>query len=187
MGQMKEQAFVVLFRGVGGATQLPTKPLREALGAAGFNNIATYIASGNAVLTSDLPAEEIKRRVASTVGEKFGFSKAIRLVPLPEWSRLIARNPFPEAVAEPTSLHAFILEAAPSWERVDALTARAAASERVVVEGKVLYFHAPEGFGRSKLPPIINRTLGTQSTARNWNTVLKLEVLAKEAASRISR
>ena len=181
---MREAAFIVLFRGVGGATQLPTKPLREALGAAGFRNVATYIASGNAVLTSDLPEEEIKRRVAAIVGEKFGFSKAIMLVPLPEWSRLIARNPFPEAVAKPTSLHAFILEAAPSRERVAALTARAAVSERVVVEGKVLYFHAPEGFGRSKLPPIVDRTLDTQSTARNWNTVLKLEELASVAASK---
>ena len=41
-------AFVLLFRGVGGATQLPTAPLREALTEAGFENVATYINSGNA-------------------------------------------------------------------------------------------------------------------------------------------
>jgi len=45
----------------------------------------------------------------------------------------------------------------------------------------VLYFHAPEGFGTSKLPPVIDRTLGVVSTARNWNTVRKLMELAEKA------
>lgn len=173
----------MLFRGVGGKTQLPTKPLREALGKAGFRNVATYIASGNAVLTTDFDAEEAKRRVAAIAREKFAFAKAVMLVPLSAWSRLIARNPFPGAVSEPTTLHAFILEAAPSSERVAALTDKAAAGERAVVDGKVLYFHAPKGFGVSKLPPVVDKTLGTQSTARNWSTVLKLEELARAAAS----
>ncbi len=180
---MREEAFIVLFRGVGGKTQLPTKPLREALGEAGFKNVATWIASGNAVLTTKLGPEEARSRISAIVREKFGFSKAVMLVPLPAWSRLIAQNPFPEAVSEPTTLHAFILEAAPSRERIVALTAKAAASERVVVDGKALYFHAPKGFGVSKLPPVIDGTLGTESTARNWNTVRKLEELAKAAAS----
>ena len=34
-------AFILLFRGVGGATQLPTAPLREALAEAGFENCIT--------------------------------------------------------------------------------------------------------------------------------------------------
>jgi uncharacterized protein (DUF1697 family) len=184
MDQMQEQAFVILFRGVGGATQLPTKPLRAALGDAGFNNVTTYIASGNAVLTTDLPADEAKRRIVEIVRKAFAFSKAVMLVPLPAWSRMIARNPFPEAVGEPTSLHAFILAAAPPQERIVALRGKASAHERVVIDGNVLYFHAPRGFGTSKLPPVIDRTLGTESTARNWNTVLKLEELALAVVDR---
>jgi uncharacterized protein (DUF1697 family) len=184
---MREKTFIVLFRGVGGKTQLPTKPLRAALGEAGFRNVATYIASGNAVLTTALSAGQARRRIAEIAREKFGFTKAVMLVPLPAWSRLIARNPFPEAASAPTTLHAFILEEAPPTDRVAALTARAAPTERIEVEGKVLYFHAPEGFGPSKLPPLVDKTLATESTARNWNTVLKLENLAKQAASAAAR
>jgi uncharacterized protein (DUF1697 family) len=183
---MREEAFVVLFRGVGGKIQLPTKPLRETLGEAGFGNVATYIASGNAVLTSDLRADDIGARVSALVRQKFGFEKAVMVVPLSAWSRLIARNPFPEAVKEPTTLHVFVLEAAPRRNRVEALLAKAAPGERVAVSGNVLYFHAPQGFGTSRLPPVIDRTLGTASTARNWNTVVKLEQLAREAAARLS-
>ena len=96
------------------------------------------------------------------------------LVSRADWAKLIKHNPFPQAVDKPTTLHAFVLDGAPKKEAIDALTARAASHERVVVKGKVLYFHAPEGFGTSKLPPVIDRTLGVITTARNWNTVVKL-------------
>ena len=181
---MSEEVFVVLFRGVGGKTQLPTKRLREALTAAGFRKVATYIATGNVVLVSDLQAEMVERRVAAIARAEFGFAKAVMALTRDEWRGLVARNPFPEAVDRPTTLHAFVLDSAPPREAVDRLVARASATERVVVEGRILYFHAPEGFGTSKLPPIIDRTLGVASTARNWNTVLKLVDMADEAASR---
>jgi uncharacterized protein (DUF1697 family) len=183
---MREEAFIVLFRGVGGKTQLPTKRLREALEEARFRNVATYIASGNAVLKSDLHADDVGARVSALVRQKFGFMKAVMVVSLSAWSRLITRNPFPEAVSEPTTLHVFVLETAPPRRRVEALLAKAAASERVAVSGRILYFHAPQGFGASKLPPVVDRTLGMASTARNWNTVAKLEQLAREAAARVS-
>ena len=173
--------FVVLFRGVGGATQLPTKPLREALSKDGFCNVATYINSGNAVLSSDRDIEATTAEIAAICRKEFGFEKDIMLVTRADWAKLIKQNPFPQAVDKPTSLHAFALNSAPRKEAVDALTARAASHEHVVVKGKVLYFHAPEGFGTSKLPPVIDRTLGVVSTARNWNTVLKLMELAEKA------
>jgi uncharacterized protein (DUF1697 family) len=170
--------FVVLFRGVGGATQLPTKPLREALANAGFGNVATYINSGNAILSSDRGVKETTAEIAAICRKEFGFEKDIMLVSRADWGKLIRQNPFPEAVDKPTTLHAFVLDGAPQRQAVDALTARAASHEHVVVKGKVLYFHAPQGFGTSKLPPIIDRTLGVVSTARNWNTVMKLMELA---------
>lgn len=182
--KMSAAVFIVLFRGVGGKTQLPTKPLREALTEAGFRDVSTYIASGNVVLVSEMSAGKVEARVAAIAKAKFGFSKAIMVVIREDWADLIAHNPFPEAVDEPTTLHAFALEAEPSPEAVAALTAKASPTERVLVRGKVLYFHAPQGFGTSKLPPVIDRTLGVVSTARNWNTVVKLAEMADEAASR---
>ena len=178
---MSKTVFIVLFRGVGGATQLPTKPLREALSKAGFRDVATYINSGNAVLSSDRGIKQTTAEIAAICRKEFGFEKHIMLVARADWAKLINDNPFPEAVDKPTTLHAFVLDAAPKKEAVEALTARAASHERVVVKGNVLYFHAPEGFGTSKLPPVIDRTLGVVSTARNWNTVMKLMALAEGA------
>ncbi len=62
---MTETVFIVLFRGVGGATQLPTKPLREALAQAGFGAVKNYINSGNAVLLSGQTAAETVAEIAA--------------------------------------------------------------------------------------------------------------------------
>src|SRR3954462_2509536 len=94
-----KNVYVLLFRGVGGATQLPTAPLREALAEAGFENVATYINSGNAVLRSHLAREKVIASVAEICKDRFGFTKAILAPTLGEWSALIGNNPFPQAVA----------------------------------------------------------------------------------------
>src|SRR5918997_6053838 len=105
-------AYILLFRGVGGATQLPTAPLREALAGAGFENVATYINSGNAVLRSPLPREKVIASVAKICEDRFGFTKAIYAPTLAEWETLVVNNPFPD-FGIPKSLHAAILAGEP--------------------------------------------------------------------------
>src|ERR1700741_796358 len=101
-------AFILLFRGVGGATQLPTAPLREALTEAGFENVATYINSGNAVLRSHLSRDKVIATVAKICAERFGFPKAIYAPTLEEWDALIANTPFPD-FKEGKHVHAVVL------------------------------------------------------------------------------
>src|SRR5215470_10941437 len=114
-------AYIILFRGVGGATQLPVAPLREALTEAGFENVATYINSGNAVLRSHLSREKVIATVAVICRDRFGFTKAILAPSLEEWSALIGNNPFPQAIATPTCLHAAVLAGKPAAEAVSRL------------------------------------------------------------------
>lgn len=176
-------AFILLFRGVGGATQLPTAPLREALTEAGLENVATYINSGNAVLRSPLSREEVIAAVAKICEDRFGFTKAILAPTLEEWSALIDNNPFPEAVATPTCLHAAVLAGEPAAEAVSKLRGIADASgEGIEVVGDVAYLHTPNGFGRSKLGEKFDKGIGVVNSARNWNTVLKLMELVRKAA-----
>jgi uncharacterized protein (DUF1697 family) len=178
----RRTAFILLFRGVGGATQLPTAPLREALTEAGFENVATYINSGNAVLRSHLPREKVVAAVAEICKDHFGFTKAILAPTLEEWSALIDNNPFPQAVATPKCLHAAVLAGKPAAEAVSRLRGFAAAGEGIEVVGNVAYLHTPDGFGRSKLAEKFDRGIGVVNSARNWNTVLKLMELVTRAA-----
>src|SRR5262249_32884821 len=175
-------AFVLLFRGVGGAPQLPTAPLREALAGAGFENVATYINSGNAVLRSHLSREAVIAAVAEICRDRFGFTKAILAPTREEWSALIDNNPFPQAVVTPTCLHAAVLAAKPAPEAVSRLRGFAADGEGIEVVGNVAYVLTPGGFGRSKLAAKFDKGIGVVNSARNWNTVLKLMELVRNAA-----
>ncbi|WP_011580761.1 MULTISPECIES: DUF1697 domain-containing protein [Chelativorans] len=171
-------AYIVLFRGVGGATQLPVARLREVLPQAGFRNVSTYINSGNAVLSSPLTEAQVARKVAAAVKEQMGFEKRVLVRSLAEWVKAIEQNPYPDVVAEPTKLHHFALEREPEAQAVKALQGKATGAERFVLNGRSLYLHTPDGMGRSLFVPKIEPTLKVAMTARNWRTVLALRDMA---------
>lgn len=176
--------YILLFRGVGGKTQLPTKPLREALTAAGFENAGTYINSGNAYVSTKLSRAAVLAAVTEICETKFGFTKEVYAVSLPEWRKLVANNPFPEgAAAVPKYVHAAVLAKKPEAAAVEAIRALAVPGEQIEVVDKVAYLHTPHGFGTSKLAARFDKGIGVPNTARNWNSVLELLRLA-EAASR---
>lgn len=182
---MKNTVWIVLFRGVGGKTQLPTAPLRESLTAAGFGNVATYINSGNAIVSSSLSRDKTTETIADICRAEFGFDKDIHLRSRDEWAKLIAQNPFPEAVETPKVLHAAVLAGDPGTGALEALQAVASrGGEHIAVVDRVAYLHTPNGFGTSKLAERFDKTVGVPNTARNWNTVLKLAELADGAASK---
>lgn len=174
--------YIILFRGVGGATQLPTAPLRAALTEAGFENVATYINSGNAVVKSRLGREKAIKTIAAICREKFSFDKAIYAPTLAEWREVIARNPFPKNTEPGNLMHAALLAEKPPAENVAALKELAVDGDQFEVVGDIAYLHTPRGFSQSKLSERFDKWIGVPNTARNWNTVLKLEALAAKAA-----
>lgn len=149
---------------------------------AGFSKVATYINSGNAILSTALARAEMLAQVASICRAAFGFEKTIYARTLAEWDALIKANPFPEAVEPGNLLHAAVLDREPEVSAVEALRTFAADGERIAVVGQVAYLHTPNGFGRSKLAAKFDKGLGVGNTARNWNTVLKLRQLAEQAS-----
>src|SRR6185503_5016114 len=117
---MKRTVYLILFRGVGGKTQLPTRVLREKLTEAGFENVATYINSGNAIVCSRMGRKQVIATIAALCRTRFNFDKAIFAPPLAEWDELIALNPFPRAAANaPTTVHAALLGGAPKAEDIE--------------------------------------------------------------------
>ncbi len=174
----QQTRYVVLFRGVGGATQLPVKQLRTVLDDAGFSMVKTYINSGNAVLSSNLTGREVADKVTALVGDRMGFEKSVLVASAAEWAELIAQNPYPEATGEPTKLHAALMERVQDADKITALAQKATGTERFDIRGRVLYLHTPDGMGRSRFAPKIQPTLKLSMTARNWRSVLALGKMA---------
>ncbi|MEP7454998.1 DUF1697 domain-containing protein [Phyllobacterium sp. SB3] len=170
--------WIVLFRGVGGATLLPVKLLAAALTEEGFEGVKTYINTGNVILKSRASAEKVIKRIAPIVLKQFDFSKDILIASAAEWNTLVADNPFPQAVNEPTKLHAYLMNQKPDDKAIEALRAKADGPDEFQIRGRVLYYYTPQGISNARLFPKIERTLGVVATARNWNSVLKLQALA---------
>jgi uncharacterized protein (DUF1697 family) len=170
----------VLFRGinVGGNKIAKMETLRTALSEAGFGNIATYIQSGNVVLTSGVNAEEVAASVEKVFAATFGFSSRPTVRSLAEWRQIIAGNPYPEAATDHKKLHAVILDGEPPKDAIETLHARAT-TERVELKNGVLYLHTPDGFGVSAVAEALDRVLKAPLTARNWKTVLTLRDMAE--------
>lgn len=175
-------AYVILFRGVGGATQLPTAPLRAALTEAGFENVATYINSGNAIVKSRSGSKKVSEQIAEICKERFGFNKAVYAVALSEWDEVIANNPFPDKTEPGNLLAAAWLGSTPKDAAVAELQALAVEGDLFAVVGNAAYLHTPRGFSNSKMAARFDKGIGVPNTARNWNTVLKLRDLTTKAS-----
>lgn len=134
---MKRTVYLILFRGVGGKTQLPVAKLREKLTEAGFENVATYINSGNAIVRSRLNRKQVITTIEELCRKHFDFDKAIFAPTLAEWDEVIVRNPFAEAATKtPTTVHAALLESAPKPEDVERIRALGVKGEDLkVIEG----------------------------------------------------
>ncbi len=176
------KTYVALFRGinVGGKNALPMKELVAILEDLQSRNIKTYIQSGNAVFESrENNASRLSNNISSEIRKRRGFEPYVLLLGLEELEKAIAGNPFPEAEADPRTLHVGFLASVPKKPDLKTLESLKSGSERFRLIGRFFYLHAPEGIGRSRLAANAERLLGVSMTDRNWRTVYKLMEMAK--------
>ncbi|MCO6383702.1 DUF1697 domain-containing protein [Oceanicola sp. 502str15] len=162
---------VLLLRGinVGGHGKLPMAELRALLEGLGAREVQTYIQSGNVVLAQAPKAEEI----AGAIEAAHGFRPECLVIAAEEFRAALEADTFQEARAEPKLLHYFFCARQPAADML-AVEQALDNGERAELAGRVLYFHAPNGMGKSKFPAKVERLLGTPATARNFSTVAKL-------------
>lgn len=173
--------YVAFFRGinVGGNNPLPMKELVAALESIGARKVRTYIQSGNAVCESDEKnLARLSKQLSTEINKRCGFEPHVHILTLDALSKAIAENPFPEAVADPSSLHLGFLASPPKSPNLEKLATLRKDSERFLLTERVFYLHAPEGVGRSKLAANSEKLLGVQMTDRNWKTVCKVKEMA---------
>ena len=175
--------YIALLRGinVGGKNKLPMKDLTMLLNGLGLDSVRTYIQSGNVVFQSvQEDTAHLSREISAAINRQFGFEPLILLLRLEEFAAAVAANPFPDAAAEPKSLHFFFLSANPENPNLDAIGQLKAESEEFQLLGNVFYLYAPEGIGRSRLAASAERLIGVPVTARNWRSVTSILDLAAE-------
>ena len=172
---------IALFRGinVGGKNSLSMKELVDILEDIGARNIRTYIQSGNAVFqNAEKSFSQLSAQISAEIKERHGFEPCVLILGLDALEKAMAENPFPEAEADPSSLHLGFLVSTPRNPDLKKLESLKKESERFHLSDNVFYLHAPEGVGRSKLAASVEKLLGVPMTDRNWKTVCKIREMA---------
>ena len=173
-----QKTYIVLLRGinVAGKKILPMKELVRILDESQFQQIKTYIQSGNIVLQSQKKPENI----ASLIQKKYGFEPSVFVLDISELRAAMAKNPFRSPKGK--DIHFYFCQDPPKID-TEKLKRFKSESEAFHWEGAVFYLHAPDGIGRSKLVANIESCLGTAATGRNLNTMKKLLEMAGAIAA----
>jgi uncharacterized protein (DUF1697 family) len=174
---------IVFLRGVNlaGRNRIAMAALREALDEVGFEDVSTYVRSGNVVLSSKGPPKKVQSDVERLVADRFGLDIKVVVRTRAALAAVVERNPLGKIAKNPKLYQVTFLDAVPNAEVVRKLEAAAAGKERVAHTGRELYAWHPDGVGRSKLATLMSgKGLGVTATARNWTTVTKLLEMAAE-------
>ena len=175
--------YIALVRGLGGKYIVPMKELVRLLERMGLRDVRTYIQSGNAVFRSrKVKVPALAEQIKAAIHRKYGFGPEIIILRPGELSKAMADNPFPEAEPVPTSLHLSFLSTVAKNPDLAALERLRKPNERFALKGKVFYFQAPEGVGKSKAFARVEKSLGVPCTARNWRSVCNIRGLAEQLA-----
>lgn len=165
--------YIVLLRGVnvGGKNLLPMKILKNYLLEAGFEHVETYIQSGNIILTAPNNPDAI---VGEIIERKFGFKAEVLALADTVFRESLKQNPYKDNEAK--SVHFYFCSQTPEFDK-SKLEALSSATEEYCLINRVFYLYAPDGIGRSKLAAKLEKLLGVATTARNLNTVNKIDQL----------
>jgi uncharacterized protein (DUF1697 family) len=176
-------SFIALLRGinVGGHNKIPMPELRSLGGDLGWNNVQSYIQSGNLLFKADTAATNLENDLERAIARRFGFSIPVIMRTATDWAAYVGANPYPEASQkEPNLVMLVLAKAPPKPDAVERLRERAAAGERIAQVDDALWIHYTGGSARSKLSPaLLDRLIGSPATMRNWRTTLKLDELIK--------
>jgi uncharacterized protein (DUF1697 family) len=177
---MKSATYVALIRGINVAnTQISMERLRNLCATSGFEDVRTYIQSGNVVFSSGESGASCGKALAGRLQRELGKPVGVVVRSARELATVVAKNPFlREKGVETTRLHVAFLAEKPKADRLKALKAVDWGRDRLLVGGNHIYLHCPDGFGRSKLATKFERFLGVSATVRNWNTVSRLLEIA---------
>lgn len=170
---------VALLRGinVGGRNGVPMAKLKAICAGLGWDELETYIQSGNVVFKAAGAAPALERALEQALETELNVKTDVLIRSKAQWNRIMASNPFAsEAEAQANYVLCGIAKKALAGGAAAAVAEKAAAGERVREGGGVLWFHYPVGVGRSKLTTaLIDRAAGSPVTGRNWRTMVKLQ------------
>lgn len=171
------KTYIVLLRGinVSGKNKLPMQDLRNLLNDLEFQNVQTYIQSGNIILTSDYDKLIVCKKIKDGILEKFGYDVPVLARTVKEWEEVVANYPYP---TENSKIVAFVFLNQKTKETQ--IEVKGIKEDEYQIDNDGIYIYCPSGFGNTKISNnLFERKLKVTATTRNYRTTMKLLELAK--------
>lgn len=178
---MPVTAWIALLRGinVSGKNQIAMPQLRAVCADLGWQDVQSYIQSGNLIFRAEGPAAALELQLEAAVAEHCGLRIPVIIRAATDWPAYVQGNPFPDASRDaPNRVMLTLAKAPPRDDALAALRERAVGGEQLAQVGDAIWVAYPVGAGATRLSPaLFDRLVGSPVTARNWRTVLQLAAL----------
>lgn len=154
--------------------------LRDALEAAGFEDVVTHLNTGNVVLrTSRRSQAAVGEAVHAVLRDELAVPVAVIVRSGEELAQAAEHHFAGEPDAGPKALHVGFLQSAPPPEAAPALDDLDFGRERFALRDRDLHLLYPDGQGRSKMTAArFEKRLGVALTVRSVAVVRRLAELA---------
>ncbi len=169
---------IALLRAVnlGARNKVPMAELRALLESAGYEDVRTYLASGNVLLQGPDDSAVVAADLERIVADAFGVATTAILRTPEQLAATLAGHPFGEDVSQ--SFVAF-LAARPDEAASTRFDATHGDAARTVLAGADVYLRLRRGVHGAHLSVAkLESLLGVPATLRNWRTVVALGELA---------
>ena len=174
------QTYLALIRGVnvGGKNKVSMAHLRECLEELGFEQVSTYINSGNIILASDKKPAEIGKLIEKALQDNFTLDNGLLKVHVISKTRLknIVLNK-PEGFGETPEMHhsdAIFLINIPDDKAFELFSPREGVDKVWAGKGVIYSQRLSAERTKSRLSKIMGSPLYKSMTIRSWNTTVRL-------------
>ncbi len=171
------ETYIALLRGinVSGQKKIKMADLKVHLSELGFQDIQTYIQSGNIIFrTSKTASKSLENNIYEKIKEKYDFEVPVLVKTTEEFASILKNIPFP-TIKDYSKLYFTLLNKKPSLELVKKLKEVDYSPEAYFIDNKVIYVYVPNGYGRAKINNnFFEKKLKVSATTRNWKTTTKL-------------
>ena len=177
--------FISILRGinVSGHKKILMADLKALYENLGFNNILTYIQSGNVVFDYIKKKNNvaIAKMIEDAIEKEYKFQVPVLIKQADELISTIHNNPFTEeAGADHSRVAVTFLESQPTSENLSKLEGVDYPPDRFIIDGLNIYIFCPKSYGNSKLSNnFFENKLKVRATTRNWKTINKLVEMSK--------
>jgi len=175
--------YVALLRGinVGRAKPVAMTELKEEVEALGFGEVRTLLRSGNVVFTGKREdPDQLSRAIEAAIEQRFAMKVGVVVRTGDELAAAVAANPIAEAAGEGSNLHVMFLAGPLTDAERDRIEPKQFEPDVVRIADREVYVWYRNGMSGSKTAELLDRRIRTLVTDRNWNTIGKLLVLARD-------